>query len=86
MDFGKAIEALKEGKQVTRKGWNGKEMFLYMIKGTDFQNAFKYGYGEYYGEPVFTDSIVMKTAQNTLVVGWLASQTDLLADDWVVLN
>jgi hypothetical protein len=35
---------------------------------------------------MFTDSIVMKTAQNTLVVGWLASQTDLLADDWVVLN
>ncbi len=82
MNFGEAIEALKEGKSVLRSGWNGKNMFLYLIKGTDLQTGLKYAYGEYEGEPTFVDTICMKTAQNALVVGWLASQTDMLATDW----
>ena len=86
MTFGEAIEALKNGKRVTRKGWNGKGMFLYLINGSEFQNALKYGYGEYEHEPTITSSIAMKTAQNTIVVGWLASQTDILAEDWCVLE
>lgn len=85
MDFGEAIKALKEGKKVARKGWNGKGMFLYLINGREFQNALKYGYGEYECEPTITSSIAMKTAQNTIVVGWLASQTDMLAEDWEIV-
>ena len=86
MDFGKAIEALKKGKQVARTGWNGKGMFLYLIKGDEIANALKYGFGEYENEPTITDSIAMKTAQNTIVVGWLASQTDMLAEDWLIIR
>lgn len=86
MNFGKAIEALKNGKSVTRSGWNGKGMFLYLINGSEFQNALKYGYGEYEHEPTITSSIAMKTAQNTIVVGWLASQTDMLAEDWEIVK
>ncbi|WP_110933259.1 DUF2829 domain-containing protein [Paenibacillus bouchesdurhonensis] len=86
MNFGKAIESLKEGKQVARSGWNGKGMFLFLFKGSDLQSGLKYGFGEYVGEPVITDSIAMKTAQNTIVIGWLASQTDMLAEDWVVVG
>lgn len=86
MNFGKAIEALKNGKRVTRSGWNGKEMFLYLINGSEFQNALKYGYGEYEHEPTITSSIAMKTAQNTIVIGWLASQTDMFAEDWEIVK
>ena len=86
MDFGEAIKALKEGKKVARKGWNGKGMFLYLINGSEFQNVLKYGYGEYEHEPTITSSIAMKTAQNTIVIGWLASQTDMLAEDWEIIK
>ena len=86
LTFGQAIEALKNGKSVARKGWNGKGMFLYLIKGGEIARALKYGFGEYENEPTITDSIAMKTAQNTIVVGWLASQTDMLAEDWEVIG
>lgn len=86
MTFGYAIEALKNGKRVTRNGWNGKEMFLYLVNGVDLQNVLGYGYGEYETEPYITSSIAMKTAQNTIVIGWLASQTDMLANDWEVIG
>jgi hypothetical protein len=86
MNFGQAVEALKNGKRVARKGWNGQGMFLYLIKSTELQSGLEYGYGEYEGEPQFVDTVCMRTAQNTLVVGWLASQTDILAEDWEVLD
>jgi hypothetical protein len=86
MTFGRAIVALVEGKRVAREGWNGKDMHLYLIKGSELSSGLKYGYGEYVGEPSFVDTIAMKTAQNTIVVGWLASQTDMLANDWIILN
>lgn len=86
MTFGQAIESLKNGKSVARKGWNGKGMFLYLIKGGEIASALKYGFGEYENEPTITDSIAMKTAQNTIVVGWLASQTDMLAEDWEIIK
>ncbi|CDH05439.1 Phage related protein [Xenorhabdus bovienii str. oregonense] len=83
--FSEALEAVKSGKRITRTGWNGKGMFLYLIKGRDLQVGLEYGYGEYVGEPSFVDSICMKTTDNKLVIGWLASQTDLLANDWIIL-
>ncbi|MCU4797707.1 DUF2829 domain-containing protein [Bacillus cereus] len=86
MTFGRALVALVEGKSVKREGWNGKDMWLYLIKGEELSTGLKYGYGEYVGEPRFIDTLAMKTAQNTIVVGWFASQTDMLADDWIVIN
>ncbi|MGH0641100.1 DUF2829 domain-containing protein [Bacillus paranthracis] len=86
MSFGQAIVALVQGKNVAREGWNGKDMFLYLIEGNKLSKGLGYGYGEYLGEPRFVDTIAMKTAQNTIVVGWLASQTDMLANDWVIVN
>lgn len=85
MNFGEALEALKQGEKVARAGWNGKGMFLFLVKGSELQSAIKFGFGEYIGEPVITDSVAMKTAQNTIVIGWLASQTDMLAEDWVII-
>lgn len=87
MNFGLAIEAAKKGAKITRRGWNGKGMFLYYVPEgryparTDAAKSIaaedgKVDYGAY---------IAMKTAQGN-VVPWLASQTDILADDWEVVE
>ena len=83
MNFGEAIEAMKEDKCVSRSGWNGKNMHIYLeghfthvLKGGHFKGA-KRAY-----EPV----IIMYTAQGQHQPGWLASQADMLADDWEVVE
>ena len=83
LTFGLAIEALKLGIKVSREGWNGKGMYLAMIAGNTVRQAIADHYG-HAGEtfPVL-DAIYMKTADDKLVP-WLASQTDILADDWMV--
>lgn len=86
MTFGDALVMLKAGKLVCRAGWNGKDMWLYIVDGASLAKAFLYGFGEYIGEPTTVDSIAMKTADNKVVVGWLASQADMLADDWMVID
>ena len=86
MTFGEAIEALKTGQKVARAGWNGKGMFLFVIQGSnDIASLHGYGFGEYVGEPTFADAVFMKTADNKLVP-WLASQTDVLAEDWEIIK
>ena len=85
MNFGQAIEEAKQGKHVSRKGWNGKDQFVFLVKGTDLQKTLKYGYGEYIGEPTIVDVLAIKTASNQIQIGWLASQTDMLSEDWIVV-
>lgn len=90
MDFGKAITALKKGKCVARTGWNGKGMFLTLQKGSTVvgENMRNEGARNYYdGHLVnIAPHIDMKSADGTYVVGWLASQTDMLAEDWEVVH
>ena len=84
--FGGALEALKAGQKVSRAGWNGKGMFLFVIQGSnDIAKLQGYGFGESLGEPTFRDAIFMKTVDNQLVP-WTASQTDVLAEDWQVVD
>lgn len=90
-DFGAAVEALKQGARVAREGWNGKGMFLSLVKGrdTDYHvNSEVFGTGNDGNSqnqlPVL-DAIYMKTADNKLVP-WLASQTDVLAEDWQIVE
>lgn len=83
MDFGQAIRLLKQGKRVARDGWNGKGMFLFLVPGSTFKVNRPPLLGIY---PEGTEinyhaHIDMKTAQDT-VVPWLASQSDMLAEDW----
>ena len=85
MNFGKAIEELKLGNKVSRQGWNGKGMFLALAyphyadgrksSSIEFNHKFKDV------ESSLANFIVMKTADNKLIP-WLASQTDVLAEDW----
>ena len=85
MNFGEALEKVKAGYAISRTGWNGKGQFVYLISARDLQVGLKYGYGEYEGEPVFTDTLAIRTTHNQIQVGWLASQSDMLADDWRVV-
>lgn len=83
LDFGKAIAALKERKKVARAGWNGKGMFLILIH--PYHNE-QYSVVE---KPAIVGTLIayiaMKTATNELVP-WLASQTDMLAEDWAIIE
>ena len=86
MTFGLAIEALKKGSRVARAGWNGKGMWLFLIQGSnDLAKLHGYGFGEALGEPAFRDAIFMRTVDNQLVA-WTASQTDVLAEDWLIVE
>ena len=81
MNFGLALEGLKHGKSVERKGWNGRGMFLYLVPAAEYPAQTDITKREF-GETVpYGAYIAMKTAQGN-VVPWLASQTDVLADDW----
>lgn len=84
LNFGQAIEALKRGRSITRNGWNGKGMFLFLVTGQEIAKGTKFGFGQYEGEPDWNGFIAMKTADNKLVP-WLASQTDVLAEDWQIV-
>ena len=92
MDFGWAINALKAGNKVTRKGWNGKGMYLWLMPATTVK-------AEWCKEPVLKrlaednggeieclGTIRMYTHDSTgrkaVLTGWLASQSDMLAEDW----
>ncbi|KGX88008.1 DUF2829 domain-containing protein [Pontibacillus litoralis] len=86
MNFGEALECLKAGKRVSRTGWNGKNQFIFLIKGTDLQGTLGYGYGEYLGEPTIVDVLAIKTTSNQIQIGWIASQTDMLSEDWEVVE
>lgn len=86
MNFSKALEAIKDGKRVFREGWNGKGMFLFLVPGSQFK-VNREPLLSIMGEGAIVDyhaHIDMKTAQG-YIVPWLASQADLLADDWQIV-
>lgn len=85
LTFGEALEALKDGCCVARTGWNGKGMFLFLVKGSTFEVNKAPLLGIYpEGTKVeYHTHIDMKTAQG-YVIPWLASQADVLAEDWEI--
>ena len=89
-DFGMALEALKRGKAVARKGWNGKGMFITLQNGSEVEgnNMRNEPAKKYYGDckAKICPHIDMKAADGSYVVGWLASQTDMLAEDWDIVD
>ena len=87
MPFGLAVESLKKGLKVARSGWNGKNMFLFLVPGSTFQVNRPPLLGIYpEGHTIqYCSHIDMKTADDK-VVPWLASQSDVLADDWVLVE
>ncbi len=85
--FGWALEALKSGFKVAREGWNGKGMFLFLVPGSTFKVDRAPLLGIYpEGTQInYCSHIDMKTADDK-VVPWVANQTDVLAEDWQILD
>lgn len=91
--FGRAIEAMRDYNcKVARKGWNGKGMFIWSKPATTIK-------AEWCKDPMLKDiveqnggemeayqTICMKTADNKILTGWLASQADIFANDWIVVD
>lgn len=82
MTIGEAVILLKKGHVVARKGWNGKDMFLFLVESRPLlgrqRNIYLSGL---HGHRV-EDHVMMNTADNK-IIPWLCSQADLLAEDWV---
>ena len=87
LTFGNALINLKLGYKLARTGWNGKSMFIFLVEGSTFQVNRKPLLGIYpLGTVIkYLPHIDMKTADGS-VVPWLASQTDVLADDWQIVE
>lgn len=92
LSFGDAIGFLKSGYRVARAGWNGKGMWLSYSPGFALLPAAKFwsphnrAFAEANGGAAgVLPCITMKTATGEILMGWLASQTDMLAEDWMVL-
>ena len=87
VNFGTAIEAAKQGKKITREGWNGAKMFAYIVPAASYP-AQTGAAKEYFGE----NSLVpyraywaLKTAQEDAAM-WAPSGSDSLAEDWIILD
>ena len=96
MTFGQALEALKAGKRVARKGWNGKGMFLWLkpaatIKAEWCRDPFLIDLANANGGEILAlGTICMFTHDSTgrkaILTGWLASQSDMLSEDWSIVE
>jgi len=94
MSFGLAVEAMKKGMKTTRMGWNGKGMFCIYVpgtsdcklkEGTPYANALP---GEKTIDilPHFDMYTVNAEGRRAMLPGWLASQSDMDADDWIIVE
>lgn len=86
MNFGQAIEALKEGKKIAREGWNGKGMFVYYVPANAYPASTQAAKSEYGDALVpYRAYLALKTAQGD-VATWSPSTSDALAEDWEVVQ
>ncbi len=83
MDFGKAIEAVKAGKRVSRAGWNGKGQYIELATCVSYKNAT----GEIINvnHQALSNNAIAFVGTSGVQLGWLASQADMLAEDWQIL-
>lgn len=86
LNFGLAVEALKLGSKVSRAGWNGKGMFVYLVPANSYPaqtGAVKSYFGEG-GMVPYNAYMAIKNANDT-VSTWVPSVNDVLADDWAIV-
>ena len=85
MNIGHAINEMRTGATVSRSGWNGKGMWLYLVPANSYPaqtDAARAAFGDMVP---YREYVAMKTAQGD-VVPWVCSQSDLLADDWFIVT
>jgi hypothetical protein len=87
MNIGEAIDEMKHGRKVVRSGWNGRNMFIFFVPGSNFEVNRPPLLGIYPpGTRVkYLDHVDMRVA-NGSIVPWHCSQSDLLAEDWEVVK
>ena len=84
MNFGEAIIAMRKGKKLQRKGWNGKEQYIELAKNISYVNAD--------GDVIncnhenIGNCAIAFVGTSGVQMGWLASQADMLADDWQIVK
>lgn len=83
MSFGLAIEAAKKGKKIARAGWNGKNQYVELASGISYKNAA----GEIVNvnHEAIGNKALAFVGTSGVQMGWLASQADMLADDWMIV-
>lgn len=87
MNFGLALEAAKAGWKIARKNWNGKGMYVFLADEVEFHTAADISEFEGSADGVTVlPVLVLRNAQGDLCPGWLASQTDMLSDDWFIVG
>jgi hypothetical protein len=79
VNFGQALESLKDGERVARSGWNGKGMWLHLVQ----ENAA--GLRDLRDQQFKTRAYIEMKDATDMYVPWLASQTDMLAEDWEIV-
>jgi hypothetical protein len=81
MSFGEAIKALKQCRKVARRGWNGVGIFI-KLQTPDEHSKMTQPY-------IYIDTLELVTTNHNAIRGrvpWLASQTDMLAEDWMIID
>ena len=84
MTFGEALENLKKGKKISREGWNGKNQYLGIASNISFV--------DFNGEVInathetMGNKAIVFYGTSGIQVGWLASQSDILSEDWKVIE
>lgn len=83
-DFGKAIQYLKQGKKVQREGWNGKNQYIELATNISYMNANNEEINAEH-EAIGNKAIAF-VGTSGIQLGWLASQADMLAEDWKIIK
>lgn len=84
MDFGKAIQELKQGKKLQRSGWNGKNQYIELATNISYKNAENEIINVEH-ENIGNKAIAF-VGTSGVQLGWLASQADMLANDWQIVE
>ena len=84
MDFGQAIKRLKDGMRVQREGWNGKNQYIELAERVAYINAKGEIINE--GHSDIGNKVIAFVGTSGVQLGWLASQADMLAEDWKIVD
>jgi hypothetical protein len=84
LDFGSAIQLMKDGKQLQRAGWNGKNQYIELAKNISYTNS----KGEVINvnHDAIGNQAIAFVGTSGVQLGWLASQADMLAEDWQIVE
>ena len=81
-DFGTALSFLKKGKRVCRRGWNGKNQYIELATAISYKNASGEVVNVEHG--AIGNNAIAFVGTSGVQIGWLASQADMLAEDWEI--